>query len=92
MIHVTQGTGAGLHSIPNLGGGAVWIGGGQRLVCADPVTGQTRASVAIPTVNGVLEYLSNVAVTGGHAYALYVNPAARAGGIARLTPPPACSG
>jgi hypothetical protein len=92
MVHFGLGTGAGADSIPTFSGGAVWLGGSHTLTCADPATGDTRASVAIPTDNGVLEYFGSVTVTGGQTYALYQNQAARQVGVARLTPPAACGG
>jgi hypothetical protein len=93
VIRVSQGAGAGLDSVPTFSGGAVWIGGSHTLACADPVTGQVRASTAIPTDNGVVEYFGSVTVTGnGLTYALYQNQAAQQFGVATLTPPAACSG
>ncbi len=93
VIRVSQGAGAGLDSVPTFSGGAVWIGGSHTLGCADPVTGQVRASTAIPTDNGVVEYFGSVTVTGnGLTYALYQNQAAQQFGVATLTPPAACSG
>jgi outer membrane protein assembly factor BamB len=87
---VSQGAGAGLASVPVYSGGHVWIGGGQTLVCADPSTGQVLASANLPTDNGVLEYFSSVAVTGGQAYAYYLDQASQRSGIVRMTLPAAC--
>jgi len=93
VVRVSQGPGAGLDSVPTSSGGAVWIGGSQKLVCANPATGQVMASTAIPTDNGVVEYFGNVTVAGnGRTYALYQNQAAQQSGVAALTPPAACSG
>jgi hypothetical protein len=93
VVRVSQGAGAGLDSVPTLGGGAVWIGGSQKLACANPATGQVIASTAIPTDNGVLEYFGSVTAAGnGRTYALYQNQAAQQSGVVTLTPPPACSG
>jgi hypothetical protein len=93
VVRVSQGAGAGLDSVPTLGGGAVWIGGSQKLACANPATGQVIASTAIPTDNGVLEYFGGVTAAGnGRTYALYQNQAAQQSGVVTLTPPPACSG
>jgi len=78
---VGQGAGAGLASVPSLSGGRIWIGGGQTLACADPSTGQVLASANLPTDHGVLEYFSSVAVSGGHAYAYYLDQAAQRNGI-----------
>ena len=92
VIRVSQGPGAGLDSVPTFSGGAVRIGGGQRLACANPATGQVMASTAIPTDNGVVEYFGSVTVAGnGRTYALYQNQAAQQFGVATLTPPAACS-
>ena len=92
VVRVSQGAGAGLDSVPTFSGGAVWIGGGQRLACANPATGQVMASTAIPTDNGVVEYFGSVTVAGnGRTYALYQNQAAQQFGVATLTPPAACS-
>jgi hypothetical protein len=93
IIFVTQAPGAGLYTVPSSSGGlSLWIGGSQRLLCADPNTGKVLASANIPTDNGVVEYFGSVAATGGQAYALYQNQAAQRTGIARLTPPAACGG
>ena len=94
VVRVSQGTGAGLDSMPTYSNGAVWIGGSHTLACADPVTGQVRASTAIPTDNGVVEYFGSVTAgtSTGRTYALYQNQAAQQSGVAILTPPAACSG
>ena len=93
VIRVSQGAGAGLDSVPTFSGGAVWIGGSQKLACANPATGQVMASTAIPTDNGVVEYFGSVTVaSNGRTYALYQNQAAQQSGVATLTPPAACSG
>lgn len=92
MVRVGAGTGAGLESVPTYSGGAVWIGGSHTLECADPVTGQLRHSVTIPTDGGVVEYFGSVTVTGGRAYAYYQDPRSQQSGVATLTPPSSCSG
>ncbi len=93
VVMVSQGAGAGLDSVPTFSGGAVWIGGSQKLACANPATGQVLASTAIPTDNGIVEYFGGVTVAGsGRTYALYLNQAAQQSGVATLTPPAACSG
>jgi len=93
VIRVGQGAGAGLDSVPTFTGGAVWIGGSHELACANPATGQVRASTAIPTDNGVVGYFGSVTVaSSGRTYALYQNQAAQQSGVATLTPPAACSG
>jgi hypothetical protein len=91
-FRVTQGAGAGGYTVPTYSGGAVWIGGSQRLVCASPATGHAMASTAIPADHAVVEYFGSVTVLGGRAYALYQDQAAHLSGVARLTPPRACSG
>ena len=92
IVLVTPGAGAGLDSVPTSSGGAVWIGGSHTLECANPDTGQQRASVAIPTDRGVVEYFGSVTVADGHTYAYYQNQQAQQFGVVTLTPPSACSG
>jgi len=94
VVMVSQGVGAGLDSVPTFSGGAVWIGGSQRLACADPATGQVLASTAIPTDKGIVEYFGSVTVASGsgRTYALYQNQAAQQFGVATLTPSGACWG
>jgi hypothetical protein len=93
VVRVSQGTGAGLASVPTFSGGAVWIGGSQRLACANPATGQVMASTAIPTDNSIVEYFGSVTVmSSGRTFALYQNQAVQQAGLATLTPPAACSG
>jgi hypothetical protein len=93
MVRLTQGTGDGAVSVPTYSAGVVWLGGSRTLACADPDTGQVKASAAIPADNGVLEHFGSVAVTatgGGKAYALYQNQAGRQSGLVRITPPAPC--
>jgi YVTN family beta-propeller protein len=92
IVRVSEGAGAGLDSVPTFSGGTVWIGGSHTLVCADPATGQVLASATIPTDHSVVEYFGSVTITGGHAYAYYLNQAAQQSGVAALTPPASCSG
>jgi hypothetical protein len=88
---VSQGAGAGLTSLPDVSGGAVWIGGSHELICASPATGKTLASTVIPTDHSVVEYFGSVTVlSGGHAYALYQDEQAQLAGVAQLTPPAQC--
>jgi hypothetical protein len=92
-FRVSQGAGAGFSSVPVYSGGVVWIGGSHELVCASPATGQTMARTPIPTDHSIVEYFDSVTVlSGGHAYAVYQDDASHLAGIARLTPPKACSG
>ena len=91
-FRVTQGAGAGLDSVPAFSGGAVWIGGSHKLVCANPANGQVMAGTAIPTDNSIVEYFGSVTVlSSGRTYALYQDQAAHLSGVATLTPPGACS-
>ena len=92
VVLVGEGAGAGLDSVPAFSGGAVWIGGSHTLECANPDTGQRRASVTIPTDGGVVEYFGSITVTGGHTYGYYQNQQAQQFGVVTLTPPGACSG
>ncbi len=92
MVRVSQGAGAGLDSVPSFSGGTVWIGGSHTLECADPATGRERASAAIPTDGGVVEYFGSVTVTAGRAYAYYQDQRSQQSGVVTLTPPAACSG
>jgi hypothetical protein len=93
IVFVTQAPGAGPYTVPSSNGtGVVWIGGSQRLLCADPATGKVLASTAIPADNGVAEYFGGVALVAGGTYAQYQNQAARQAGIVRFTPPAACGG
>lgn len=92
-FRVSQGEGGGLASLPSYSGGVVWVGGTHELVCASPATGQAMARTPIPTDHGALEYFDSVTVlSSGHAYAQYQDDGAQLAGIARLTPPRACSG
>jgi PQQ-like domain len=90
-IRVGQSTSGGFASVPTLSGGAVWIGGSQTLACADPNTGNVLSSAAIPTDQGAEEFFGGVATVSGQAYADYQNQAAQQSGVARMTPPAACT-
>jgi WD40 repeat protein len=92
IVRVSLGAGAGLASVPVFSGGTVWIGGSHTLVCASPATGQVLASGTIPTDGGVVEYFGSVTITGGHAYAYYLDQRAQQSGVVTLTTPSACSG
>ncbi len=91
-FRVTRGAGAGLASVPTFSGGAVWIGGSHTLACADPATGKILASATILPDRSVLRYFGRVTVLGGHAYSDYLDNRAQRAGVARMTPPAACSG
>jgi hypothetical protein len=91
-VRVGGGAGGGFVSVPSYSAGVVWIGGSQSVTCASPATGQILATAAVPGDHGVAELISSPAVVGGHAYSYYVNNEAQLSGLARLTPPAACSG
>jgi len=92
IVRVTETAGGGLASVPTVSGGAVWIGGSHTLACASPATGRVLASATIPSDHGVVEYFGSVTVTGGRAYAFYLDDHSQQTGLATLTPPSACSG
>jgi outer membrane protein assembly factor BamB len=92
-FRVSQGAGGGLVSLPAYSGGVVWVGGTHELVCASPATGKALARTSIPADHNSVEYFdSPIALSSGHAYALYQDEAAQLAGVASLTPPAACSG
>ena len=92
-FRVSQGTGAGLSSVPVYSGGVVWVGGSHELICASPSTGHALARTSIPTDHSVVEYFDSATVlSSGRAYSLYQDNAAHLAGVASLTPPAACSG
>jgi PQQ-like domain len=91
-VRIGQGAGAGLDSVPTYSGGTIWVGGSHALYCADPVSGRVLASATLPTDRDVLEYFASVAVTGGQAYAYYLDEASHLAGVVRMTPPAACTG
>ena len=92
-FRVSQGAGAGFSSVPVYSGGVVWVGGSHKLICASPSTGHALARTSIPTDHSVVEYFDSATVlSSGRAYALYQDNAAHLAGVARLTPPAACSG
>lgn len=91
-VRVGDGAGGGFTAYPSYSGGAVWVGGDGNLVCASPATGQVLASAAIPGDQGVAQFLSSPVVAGGRAYSSYQTDASQASGLARLTPPAACTG
>ena len=91
-VRVGDGAGGGFTAYPSYSGGAVWVGGDGNLVCASPATGQVLASAAIPGEQGVAQFLSSPVVVGGRAYSSYQTDASQTSGLARLTPPAACTG
>ena len=78
-------------SFPSYSDGVVWVGGDATLVCASPASGQVLAEAAIPADHGVVEYLGSPVVSGGRAYSSYIDHASQLSGLARMTPPAACS-
>jgi hypothetical protein len=91
-VKVGQGAGGGFGSFPSYSDGVVWVGGTGNVVCASPSTGQVLASAAVPTDHGVVEYFGSPVVAGDHAYAAYTDNQSSLTGLARLTPPAACTG
>jgi hypothetical protein len=89
---VGQGAGGGFVSVPSYSGGVVWVGGDGSLVCASPANGQALASAQVPGDHGVAQNFGMIAVAGNHAYSYYQTDASSPSGLARLTPPAACSG
>ena len=91
-VRIGEGAGAGFASLPSYSGGVVWVGGSHTLSCASPADGRILDTATLPTDHQVVEYFSSPAVVGGHAYSFYQDNAAQLSGLARMTPPPACSG
>jgi hypothetical protein len=91
-VRAGGGGGGGLYSIPTLSGGTVWISGSRTLVCASPATGAPLSTARVPTDHNITENFGSIAMVGGHVYAYYQNPQAQQFGLARMTPPPACTG
>ena len=91
-VQVGQGAGGGLSSFPSYSGGVVWVGGTGDVVCASPATGQVLAKADIPADHGVAQYFASPVVSGGQAYSYYQTDASQQTGLARMTPPAACTG
>jgi hypothetical protein len=91
-VKVGRGAGGGFASFPSYSGGVVWVGGTGNLVCASPATGQVLARATVPADHGVVEYFGSPVVAGDHAYASYTDNQSQLSGLARMTPPTACSG
>jgi hypothetical protein len=91
-VEVGQGAGGGFASVPSYSGGVVWVGGDGSLVCASPANGQVLASAPVGADHGLARNFAMIAVAGDHAYAEYQTDASSLSGLARLTPPAACSG
>lgn len=91
-VQVGQGAGGGLSSFPSYSGGVVWVGGTGDVVCASPATGQVLAKGDIPADHGVAQYFASPVVSGGQAYSYYQTDASQQTGLARMTPPAACTG
>jgi len=90
-VRVGGGAGGGWLSYPSYSDGVVWVGGDATLVCASPASGQVLAEAAIPADHGVAQYLASPVVSGGRAYSYYMTDASQLSGLARVTPPAACS-
>ena len=91
-VQVGRGAGGGLSSFPSYSGGVVWVGGTGDVVCASPATGQVLAKADIPADHGVAQYFASPVVSGGQAYSYYQSDASQQTGLARMTPPAACTG
>jgi PQQ-like domain len=91
-VRVGAGAGGGFTAYPSYSGGAVWVGGDSNLVCASPATGQVLASAAIPGDQGAAQFLASPVVSGGRAYSYYQTDASQQSGVARVSPPAACTG
>ena len=91
-VQVGGGGGGGLYSIPTLSGGTVWISGSRTLVCASPATGAPLATARVPADHNIIENFGSIAVVSARAYAYYQSDAAQLAGLARMTPPLACTG
>ena len=91
-VQVGQGAGGGWAAYPSYSDGVVWVGGDGDLVCASPVTGQVLARAAIPADHGVAQFLASPVVANGVGYSYYQTDASQLSGLARLTPPAACTG
>jgi hypothetical protein len=91
-VQVGQGAGGGLSSFPSYSGGVVWVGGTGDVVCASPATGQVLAKADIAADHGVDQYFASPVVSAGQAYSYYQSDASQQTGLARMTPPAACTG
>ncbi|HEV2257324.1 MAG TPA: hypothetical protein VGS06_29680 [Streptosporangiaceae bacterium] len=91
-VQVGRGAGGGWSSFPSYSGGVVWVGGTGDVVCASPATGQVLAKADIPADHGVAQYFASPVVSGGQAYSSYQTDASQQTGLARMTPPAACTG
>jgi hypothetical protein len=91
-VQVGRGAGGGWSSFPSYSGGVVWVGGTGDVVCASPATGQVLAKADIPADHGVAQYFASPVVSAGRAYSYYQTGASQQTGLARMTPPAACTG
>jgi PQQ-like domain len=91
-VQVGRGAGGGWTSFPSYSGGVVYVGGTGDVVCASPATGQVLAQADVPADHGVAQYFASPVVSGGQAYSYYQTDASQQTGLARMTPPAACTG
>jgi hypothetical protein len=91
-VQVGRGAGGGWVALPSYSGGVVWVGGTGDVVCASPATGQVLAKADIPADHGVAQDFASPVVSGGQAYSYYQSDASQQTGLARMTPPAACTG
>lgn len=74
---------------------AVWEGGTERIACADPASGKTRAKATVPAqVHDRGHASTNIAdltIAAGHLFAYYQATNAPGPYLIRLTPPRACT-
>jgi PQQ-like domain len=91
-VQVGRGAGGGFAAYPSYSDGVVWVGGSGDLVCASPATGQVLATADIPADQGVAQFLASPVVADGQGYSYYQTDASQLTGLARVTPPTACTG
>jgi hypothetical protein len=91
-VKVGEGGSGGFGSFPSYSGGVVWVGGSGNLVCASPATGKVLAKAPVPADHGTATYFGSPVLAGDHAYAPYTDNQSQLSGLARLTPPAACTG
>lgn len=71
--------------------GATWLGGPNRIVCADTRTGRVRAAAQIPPAkDGSTASIGGLASADGHLFGLYL-AGSPSGRLVRLSPPAQCT-